>query len=93
MISSSALMTAIPSMKDRGAFMSINSSIQQISGGVASFVAGLIVVQRPDGILDHYDMLGYTVIGSMLVAIGLIYWVDLYIKKREASKSLGELKV
>ncbi len=93
MISSSALMTAIPSMKDRGAFMSINSSIQQISGGVASFVAGLIVVQRPDGIIEHYDMLGYTVIGSMVVAIGLIYWVDQYIKKREASKSLEDLKV
>ena len=93
MISSSALMTAIPSMKDRGAFMSINSSIQQISGGVASFIAGLIVVQQPNGILDHYDTLGYTVIGSMVVAIGLIYWVDQYVRQREASKKLEDMKV
>ncbi|MEA5261052.1 MFS transporter [Arcicella aquatica] len=93
MISSSALMTAIPSMKDRGAFMSINSSIQQISGGVASFIAGLIVVQQPNGILDHYDILGYTVIGSMVVAIGLIYWVDQYVRQREESKKLEEMKV
>ncbi len=93
MISSSALMTAIPSMKDRGAFMSINSSIQQISGGVASFIAGLIVVQQPNGILDHYDILGYTVIGSMVVAIGLIYWVDQYVRQREESKKLEDMKV
>jgi predicted MFS family arabinose efflux permease len=37
MISSSSLITAIPQPQDRGAFMSINSSVQQISGGVAAF--------------------------------------------------------
>ena len=42
-------MTAIPEPKDRGAFMSINSSVQQISGGVASAIAGLIVVQTNGG--------------------------------------------
>lgn len=41
MISASALMTAIPQPQDRGAFMSINSSVQQISGGIASAAAGL----------------------------------------------------
>ena len=84
MISSSALLMAVPSAKDRGAFMSVNSSIQQISGGVASFVAGLIVVQKSNGMLARYDILGYTVIGSMVIAIGLIYWLDRLIKARHS---------
>jgi predicted MFS family arabinose efflux permease len=40
MIPSTALTTSIPDMQDRGAFMSINASLQQIAGGVAAAVAG-----------------------------------------------------
>src|SRR6478736_4282357 len=58
MISSGALVSAIPAQQDRGAFMSINASIQQISGGIASAIAGMIVVQRPDGFLEGYTLLG-----------------------------------
>jgi predicted MFS family arabinose efflux permease len=84
MISSSTLISAIPSLPDRGAFMSINASIQQISGGVASFAAGLIVIQSPSGILERYDILGYVVIGSMVIATAMIYWLDNYVKKHKA---------
>jgi predicted MFS family arabinose efflux permease len=83
MISSSTLISAIPSLPDRGAFMSINSSIQQISGGVASFVAGLIVIQAPSGKLERYELLGYVVICSMVVATGMIYWLDNFVKKNK----------
>lgn len=83
MISSSTLISAIPSLPDRGAFMSINSSIQQISGGVASFVAGLIVIQAPSGLLERYDLLGYVVIGSMVIATGMIYWLDNFVRNNK----------
>ncbi len=83
MISSSTLISAIPSLPDRGAFMSINSSIQQISGGVASFVAGLIVLQAPSGLLERYDILGNVVIGSMVIATGMIYWLDNFVKRNK----------
>ena len=56
--------------------MSINSSIQQIGGGFASAAAGLIVVQTPSGFLDNYDILGYVVITSMLIVIGLMYFLN-----------------
>jgi predicted MFS family arabinose efflux permease len=75
-ISSSALITAIPSMQDRGAFMSVNSSVQQISGGIATGIAGMIVVKnKTTGLLEHYDILGYVVTGSALATIGLMYIV------------------
>jgi MFS family permease len=85
MISSSALITAVPEPRDRGAFMSINSAAQQISGGIASFIAGLIVFQdpgNPDAPLEHYDRLGYVVITSMLIATALMFIVDRMVRKK-----------
>jgi predicted MFS family arabinose efflux permease len=68
-ISSSALLTAVPSPADRGAFMGVNSSVQQFSGGIATFVAGVIVVQSPGGKLENYGILGYVVTGAMLITM------------------------
>jgi predicted MFS family arabinose efflux permease len=67
MIPSTALMSAIPTLEDRGAFMSINSSLQQVAGGVASVLAGLIIYQKADGKLVHFDTLGYVAIFIMVI--------------------------
>jgi hypothetical protein len=48
--------------------MSINSSVSQVSGGIASEIAGMIVVQRPDGFVEHYPTLGWVVIASMVIS-------------------------
>ncbi|MBL7872910.1 MAG: MFS transporter [Cyclobacteriaceae bacterium] len=82
MISTSALISAVPDSTDRGAFMSINSSIQQISGGVAAYVAGLIVVQTATGELERYDILGYVVSGSIVITIILIWFLDQYVTQK-----------
>ena len=39
--------------------MSINSSVQQIAGGIASAIAGIIVFQENNEPLQRYDILGY----------------------------------
>ncbi|MBN8576071.1 MAG: MFS transporter [Cytophagales bacterium] len=79
MISSQALISAVPEQADRGAFMSLNSSMQQISGGIASYIAGMIVVQAPTQELLHYDILGYVVAGSIVITIVLIWFVNQYV--------------
>jgi predicted MFS family arabinose efflux permease len=79
MISSQALVSAVPEQADRGAFMSLNSSTQQISGGIASYIAGMIVVQAPSGELLHYDTLGYVVAVSIVITIALIWFVNRYV--------------
>lgn len=77
MISSSALTSGVPDLKDRGAYMGINASMQQISGGFASFVAGLIVYQPTQSApLQHFDMIGYVTIGTMLITMGMMYFID-----------------
>jgi len=86
MISASALLTAVPQPQDRGAFMSINAAVQQISGGVASAIAGMIVVQNSSGALVHYNTLGYVVVLSMMVAILLMYFLNNHIQKKQQVK-------
>ena len=82
MVPSTALVTAIPVAEDRGAFMSINSSLQQIAGGIAAAFAGMIVVQKDKfSPLEHYDTLGYIIIGISILTIVLMYRVSKLVKK------------
>ncbi|MDB6084191.1 MAG: transporter, partial [Gammaproteobacteria bacterium] len=76
MISSSALTSALPKPADRGSYMSISSSLQQVSGGLAAVVAGLVVVQTPGGDLLHFDTLGYVLVCTTLVSLALMYLID-----------------
>lgn len=81
MISAQALLTAIPEPKDRGAFMGINSSVQQLSGGIAAGVAGLIVVQSDSGELLRYGTLGNVVTVTVLLTIVMMYFINKMIMK------------
>jgi predicted MFS family arabinose efflux permease len=68
MVPSTALMSAVPDLKDRGAFMSINSSLSQLAGGIAAVCAGWIVVQpTPNSPLQNFDVVGY-VVAVLIVA-------------------------
>lgn len=83
MISSSALISGVPDLKDRGAYMGINSSIQQVSGGVASFVSGLIVYQpAKNAALQHYDTVGYVTVCSMVITVIMMYFIDRQVSKK-----------
>jgi predicted MFS family arabinose efflux permease len=84
-IASQALLSAVPEPQDRGAFMGVNSSIQQISGGLATILAGQIVVQTSTGKLENYDILGYVVVGAMLITVYMIYLLDQMIKRKMKS--------
>ena len=89
MVPAGALTTAIPDLPDRGAFMSINSSLQQIAGGIAAACAGLIVVQKDkNSPLEHYTVLGYVMVCISALSIFLIYRVSKMVKLK-----LGEKKV
>ena len=80
MISVSALTSAVSDLKDPGAFMAISASLQQLSGGVASAIAGLIVVQSADGRLVHYNILGFVVMGAMAITVGMLYPIQRAVK-------------
>lgn len=75
MIPSQALFSAIPAPASRGSFMSVNASVQQISGGIAAVVAGLIVSESASGKLEHFDILGDVVIGSVFITVVLMFFI------------------
>jgi predicted MFS family arabinose efflux permease len=84
-----ALVTALPKMQDRGAFMSINSSLQQIAGGIAAGVGGLIVVQKTKtSPLLHYNTLGYVIIVIIILNIIQLYRVSNLIKAKKHAEKL-----
>ncbi|GAB3892921.1 MFS transporter [Larkinella knui] len=87
MVSSSALVSGVPDPQDRGAYMGINSSVQQISGGIASMIAGLIVVQSKDGSLGRYDVLGYIVAATMAITIVMMYSINKYVARKQAAEA------
>ncbi|HVU58303.1 MAG TPA: MFS transporter [Puia sp.] len=76
MIPSQAMISGVPAMKDRGAFMSINSSVQQLGGGIASVVGGWLIAQDTSGRLLHYDILGYVTIGAFITCAVSMYYVN-----------------
>ncbi|WP_026770482.1 MFS transporter [Asinibacterium sp. OR53] len=81
MIPATTLTTSVPQMKDRGAFMSINSSLQQMAGGFAAICAGLIVTQpTKHSPLQHYNMLGYVVSLVIVICAFLVFRVYKMVK-------------
>ncbi|PBQ33911.1 MFS transporter [Sphingobacteriaceae bacterium] len=83
MVPSMALVTSLPQIQDRGAFMSINSSLHQIAGGVAATMGGSIVYQQDRfSPLEHYNTLGIVAALLSLVGVFFIYRVNQIIKTR-----------
>jgi predicted MFS family arabinose efflux permease len=69
MISSQALISQVPAPASRGAFMAVNSSVQQISGGLAAALAGAIVVAPPGKPLQHFEVIGYVIAGATFTTV------------------------
>lgn len=77
MVPAMTLVTGLPEMQDRGAFMSVNSSLQQIAGGFAAGIGGLIVHQQTKySPLEHYDTLGFVITVIIILAVFLLYRVN-----------------
>ncbi|MBI1770800.1 MAG: MFS transporter [Burkholderiales bacterium] len=75
MIPAQAMMSAVPAADSRGAFMAINSSLQQIAGGVGSVVAGMIVSQPDGGAILHFDLLGDILVCTVLLTAVMMYFI------------------
>jgi predicted MFS family arabinose efflux permease len=78
-VSAQALASAVPAAPDRGAYMAVAASMQQLAGGVASSFAGLLVTQTASGYLEHYDRLGYVVSLAIAATIVLMRRIDVMV--------------
>lgn len=86
MIPATTLTMSIPDMKDRGAFMSVNASLQQMAGGIAALCAGLIVTQKSNtSPLENYGTLGLVVSVIIAICCFFVYRVSVMVKKKQAN--------
>ena len=83
MVPATALNSAVPEAYDRGAYMSVNSSLQQMAGGFAAMFAGLVVVQQTKtSPLEHFNVLGFVMVGLMLWCVYLVWRVSRIVSEK-----------
>jgi hypothetical protein len=75
MIPAMAMVSQVVDNKIRGTFMSLVGSVQMLASGIASVVAGAIVTIGPDGMMEHYNLVGY---GAAFCGL-LTFWLVGYI--------------
>ena len=64
-----AMVTSSVTPEKRGSFMSVNSSIQQISSGIAAYGGGLILGKSPTGELTNFGIVGIIAVATSLLCI------------------------
>lgn len=80
MVPSTTMETAIIRPENRGSYMSIRSSIQQLTSGLASFIAGLIITEKPSITGSEINALAnYQYVGLIAVVFSL---VSLYVARK-----------
>lgn len=72
-VPATTMVTSVVNADSRGSFMSVRTSINQMAMGLASFLAGLIVVSGEGGALANYAYVGYIAMAMSLVAV-LLAW-------------------
>jgi predicted MFS family arabinose efflux permease len=68
-VASQAMISNVVETRYRGSFMSLNSSMQQLFVGTASFIAGLIVTNDADRKIHNYQWAGYLSIAILAFCV------------------------
>lgn len=72
LIAAMALITGSVAPETRGAFMSVNSAVQQLAAGLAASGAGLLVATDAAGALYGFPRLGFVAVAATLVSLPLV---------------------
>jgi predicted MFS family arabinose efflux permease len=82
MVPSTTMETAVIRPENRGSYMSIRSSVQQLTSGLASFIAGLIITEKPSVFGSEVTALAnYPYVGMIAVVFSL---ASLYVARKLA---------
>jgi MFS family permease len=69
-IPAQAIITNVVKPEQRGSFMSFQGCIQQLFTGMASLIAGMIIIVGADGKIEHYARVGYL---SIAIVFGCVF--------------------
>jgi len=79
-----AIITAASVPHLRGTFMSINSAVQSAGSSVASLLAGFIITINPQGMIEHYNLVGYIACGAILITLWMVGDIKIAASKNTA---------
>ena len=68
-VTAQAMISETVRPEQRGSFMSVNGSIQQLGSGLAALFAGMIVVTEKSGKVLNYNWVGYLSIVVLLSSL------------------------
>ena len=74
-VPSVTLVTSAVSPRERGSFMSINTSAQQFASAIAAMLSGFIVSNTPEGRVEHFWVVGICALLFSIVSIFISYRV------------------
>lgn len=84
-VTSQSLVSNVAKPEFRGSFQSFNGFVQQIGSGMASLLAGFIVIENANGSIAKYHFLGYISLAILTCSIGFGYYI---FKGDDAKKSV-----
>jgi predicted MFS family arabinose efflux permease len=82
-VTAQAMVSEVVKPEQRGSFMSVNGSVQQLGSGLAAFAAGSIVITEKSGKILHYNYVGYL---SIVVLVASLIIGRIVFRKMEARK-------
>lgn len=69
------LVTSAVSPRERGSFMSINSTVQQFASSIAVVLSGIIIFNAPDGRMEYFWACGIVAVCFTFLSIAISYKV------------------
>jgi len=52
--------------------MSVNSAVQSAGAAIASLIAGYVITRNPQGLIEHYNLVGYLACTATLASVWLV---------------------
>lgn len=68
-VPATTMITSVVRPENRGGFMSIRQSINEMALFLSTVIAGFIITEDADGRLEHYELLGYFTIVMSIIAV------------------------
>lgn len=78
MVPAMAMVTSCVEPSRRGAFMSVNSSVQHIASGAGAYLGGLIISQNASGQLINLGVVGWLAAACTLISLWFAAKIRLY---------------
>ncbi len=84
-ITAQAMISEVVKAEQRGSFMSVNGSVQQLGSGIAALSAGTIVFTEKSGRIHNYNWVGYL---SIVVLVGSLLLGRLIFKRLDRKEEI-----